>query len=76
MWKITKKSAVLYMEGENKRFYDFFKDIKPGYFVIHSELNDVAELKKEFSNMARMGGLKLDLLGYAHRNNVSKKQKE
>ncbi len=59
------KIGVIYLEGENKRFFDFFKDIKPGYFAIHSELNEVAELKKEFSNMARMGGLKLDLLGYA-----------
>ena len=58
------KIGVLYMEGENERFFEFFKDIKPGTFAIHSEMNEIGDLKKEFPNMARLGGLKLDMLGY------------
>lgn len=59
------KVGYLFCEGENARFFDFFRDIQPGTFAIHSELNDIFEMKKRMPNLSMAGGMPVDLLGHA-----------
>lgn len=57
------KTTRLFMEGDNKRFWEYFADYKPGTIVLHADQDDVFELKKALPNVAIMGGMKLETLG-------------
>ena len=58
------KSAFLFLEGENSRFYDFFQDFPKHMFSLYLESDDLFEAKKKIGdNCALVGGFPSDLLG-------------
>ena len=56
------KISYIFMEGDNIRFFDFFKDLPKGYFAYCSESDDIYTVKKELPNMTVVGGLKTQTL--------------
>jgi len=57
------KLVFLFIEGESKRFWDFFQEFPKDRFAILSELDDVYEMKKALPNCVVCGGMTADLLG-------------
>ena len=57
------KVVYIFAEGESSRFYEFFQEFPKGHFAIHTEQDDIFELKKRVPNIAVAGGMKSSLLG-------------
>ena len=57
------KLVLLFIEGESKRFWDFFQEFPKNRFVLISEQDDVYEMKKALPNVVVGGGMPADLLG-------------
>jgi hypothetical protein len=58
------KIGVIIFEGDCKRFWDLLRELPENRFCIHSEMDDIFEMKKALPNVAVAGGMRLDLLGY------------
>ena len=59
------KLGFFFLEGENRRFYEFFNEAEKGRWAILSEQNDIFELKKLTPNLTVCGGMKNAVLGTA-----------
>lgn len=59
------KLAYIYIQGSFARFYDYFRDYPKGHFALHTELDDVYEVRKALPNMCIAGGMPVSLLGNA-----------
>lgn len=57
------KLIYLFVEGDSERFYDFFQEFPKGHFAIHTEQNDIFEMKKRLPNVTVCGGMTSELLG-------------
>lgn len=60
------KVVFCFVQGENSRFYDYFKEAPAGHFMWYLEKDDLAKAKKVFENHSAIaGGLKTSMLGGA-----------
>ncbi|KPU45790.1 uroporphyrinogen decarboxylase (URO-D) [Oxobacter pfennigii] len=59
----TDKTIYIFAESTMLQFYEYFQDIPKGHVVIHTELDDVFELRKKLPNICIAGGMPADLLG-------------
>ena len=57
------KLVMLFIEGESKRFWEFFQEFPKDHFVLLSELDDPYEMKKALPNVVVGGGMSAELLG-------------
>lgn len=57
------KTVRLFMEGESKRFWEYFKDYPKGMICMHPEQDDVFELHEALPNCSIIGGMPVALLG-------------
>jgi len=58
------KKLFLLCEAEMLRFAEFFEDIPKGTLMVLIEQDDIFEYRKRFPNIAVIGGMKTQLLGY------------
>lgn len=57
------KTIYIYCESAMARFAEYFQDIPKGHVVLHIELDDPFELRKQLPNICIAGGMKTELLG-------------
>ncbi len=57
------KNCCMFMEGESKRFWDYFKDYPKGTICMRPDKEDCFELRRECPDIAIMGGMPNVLLG-------------
>ncbi|KLU60727.1 uroporphyrinogen decarboxylase (URO-D) [Peptococcaceae bacterium CEB3] len=61
----TNKTMYIFSESTMMRFCEFFQEVPKGHLVIHTELDDIFELRKKLPNVCLAGGMPADLLGKA-----------
>lgn len=57
------KLSYIFMEGENKRFFDILRDLPENHYAYCSECNDIKEVKELLPNVSVVGGLDIFTLG-------------
>lgn len=53
----------LFIQGNGERFYQYLKDYPKGTIAIHSEHDDLLQVRKNLPNCANIGGLPVFMLG-------------
>jgi hypothetical protein len=57
------KMIYIFIEGDSKRFWEYFQELPKGHFAVGLEQDDPYEFRKALPNLAIIGGMDTSLLG-------------